>query len=117
MSKTIVLLCVLVLVSVASAAEVGVLTRVALDPNTRPPINPYEDQLNSMWFAQADANAGTTNPHAVVTTITGPFGVLAVAIDSRESGAAKPDVLRIDFSGQGKFAQAPTAEIKSVTEV
>jgi hypothetical protein len=60
----------------------------------------------------ADKARGLVNAHSVVGVAQGAPGGLQVAIDSAKADATQPDVVRLDFSGQGKFKGAPTAGIK-----
>ncbi len=111
MSKMAMVAGVLLLCSLAMAAQEGQLTRVALEPNDRPQMNPYGGTLFFMSFSKADEDMGAVNPHAVVSTANAPFGTIWVAVDSTSAEAGMPDVLRIDFSGQGKFDKAVAVEL------
>ena len=60
----------------------------------------------------ADKARGLVNEHSVVGVAPKTAGGMHVAIDSTKADATQSDVLRLDFSGQGKFKDAPTAGIK-----
>lgn len=52
-------------------------------------------------FAKASEGMGTVNPKAVVATFQGT--TIKAAIDSAKADAEHPDLLRLDFTGSGKF--------------
>ena len=54
--------------------------------------------------------AGLVNTRAVVASAYGGPAV-RIAIDSTKPDAARPDVVRFDFSGKGKFAGAPAVPL------
>ncbi|MDP6542695.1 MAG: hypothetical protein QGH60_01820 [Phycisphaerae bacterium] len=60
----------------------------------------------------ADKTLGLVNQHSVVGVAAKNAGGMHVAIDSVKADATQSDVIRLDFSGQGKFKDAPTAQIK-----
>ena len=60
----------------------------------------------------ADKDRGLVNEHSVVGVAQGTLAGVHVAIDSAKADAAAPDLIRLDFSGKGKFKGAPTAGIK-----
>jgi hypothetical protein len=65
------------------------------------PLRAYGSQ-----FTKPDANAGTTSPLAVVTPLTVRDKTFHAAIDASKADLKTPDVIRFDFSGQGKFGDA-----------
>ena len=60
----------------------------------------------------ADKDRGLVNEHSVVGVAQGTLVAVHVAIDSAKADATAPDLIRLDFSGKGKFKGAPTAGIK-----
>jgi len=68
--------------------------------------------VNHFTHGGADKARGLVNQHSVVGAAPKASGGVHVAIDSTKADAARSDVLRLDFSGQGKFKGAPTVEIK-----
>ncbi len=50
----------------------------------------------------AAKDCGTVNPKAIVGTVKSPYTV-SVAIDCKDADGKAPDVVRLDFTGQGKF--------------
>jgi hypothetical protein len=66
-------------------------------------------------FANAPKDCGTANPHAVVGTINSPYKV-SVAIDSRNAEGKAPDVVRLDFTGTGKFDGKSMVPLKATEE-
>jgi hypothetical protein len=66
-------------------------------------------------FANAPKDCGTANPHAVVGTINSPYKV-SVAIDSKNADGKAPDVVRLDFTGTGKFDGESMVPLKATKE-
>jgi len=106
--KSALLTSILLLAAATAWAAEGDLTPVACSPE-------LALQNNRLWtgpFTRPDKDAGTVNPHAVVARVRGEMGAVAVvAIDSRQTDAKAPDVLRLDFTGQGRFAGAPVVPL------
>ena len=67
--------------------------------------------FNSSNFQKADPDSGTVHPNAVVTRLTGTPGIF-VAFDANDANASAPDVVRLDFSGRGKFDKAVSIPLK-----
>ena len=59
--------------------------------------------ISSGAFARPAPDSGTVHPHATVTTFQTAIGTVNVALDARSVEAEQPDLLRIDFSGSGRF--------------
>ncbi len=103
-------LAALVAVAIPIRAEVGDLQPVACPAASALMARPLYAQAQN--FAKAPEGCGTVNPHAVVATLRSGDLVIKVAIDSAKADAATPDVLRLDFSGAGKFADAAVVPLK-----
>jgi hypothetical protein len=113
MKKVVLSLCVLGLAAAwAFGSEEGILKPVAIEPRSVPSLGPNGGSLYGHQFGKPGEDAGTVNPHAVFTTLQTMFSPVSVAIDSRQADAAGPDVVRIDFTGQGKFQDAVVAELR-----
>ena len=65
-------------------------------------------------FAPVDSDSGTINDEAGITRIFSESLSLAVAVDSVKPDAERPDVVRLDFSGKGKFVGAPSFPLKKI---
>lgn len=94
-------------------AKAGDLTFVK-DPTG---VGPPSQEAEFYQFTKAkDPNAaGLVNPHAVIASSYGGLAVW-IAIDSTKPDATRPDVVRLDFSGKGKFAGAPTLPLTIKTD-
>ena len=68
--------------------------------------------VNRFTHGGADKDRGLVSEHSVVGAASKIAGGMHVAIDSVKPDASQSDVLRLDFSGQGKFKGAPTVAIK-----
>jgi hypothetical protein len=91
-------------------AGVGDLRPVAVEPGQALRLRPL--YCNGRQFSQRTEGDGTVNPHATIGTMrNGKFTVRA-AIDSRAPNAKAPDVVRLDFSGEGTFAGKPVVPLK-----
>ena len=85
-------------------------------PEPAPP--EFAVQLRGMQFVKSADDAGTINPHAVVSDVllssvsTRKTAPPKVAIDSSKPEDSQPDVVRLDFSGKGNFSEAPFLSLK-----
>ena len=77
-------------------------------------ILPYRYFANSEQFTKPTEGDGTVSPHAVVARFDGPIP-FQMAIDTTAPDATQPDVVRFDFTNQGRFAYAPTAALKIIS--
>jgi len=101
------LLCALVVLGLSSTLPggVGELSYVAVESKdaimgSRPSF------ANPNQFKNPPADSGTVSPDATVATLrVGPM-TIAVAVDSKAADAKAPDVVRVDFTGEGKFKDA-----------
>ena len=105
-SKILCIILVGLTASVAFAAE-GQLKPIAIRDKTMIYFSPF----GSSDFHKADADSGTIHPGAVVAKLEGGTGVI-VAVDATDPNASAPDVLRLDFTGKGRFENAPTVPMK-----
>lgn len=72
-------------------------------------------------FTHAGPNCGTVNKHAVVTAFAcqgsgGTTMAIKAAIDSNSPDANTPNVLRLDFTGEGKFDNRNVIPLPEITE-
>lgn len=86
-------------------------------PEQSPP--DYTVRLLGSTFAKPAEDSGTTSRHAIIADLrierSGGKSVLMAAVDSRKSDDARPDVIRLDFTGKGNFTDAPFIGLKSET--
>jgi hypothetical protein len=68
---------------------------------------PFRYYARYREFTRPGEDAGTVSPHAVMAVLEGPIR-FAVAIDSSTADVTQPDVVRFDFTGQGRFTDAAT---------
>ena len=97
---------VLAFSAVLACADVGDLERIASSPRSGG-LN-----ANQRDFATASTDSGTTNRLATVVTLRSGKITISAAIDSRTADAAKPEVIRLDFTGRGKFKDAVEVPLK-----
>jgi len=83
-----------------SATPPGVLVSVPAHPRSKITIDPDD-------FKSPGPNAGTIHPDARVVRITRGKLTLAIAFDAASPKAAVIDRVRLDFTGQGNFVNAP----------
>lgn len=110
--KLVLSMCVLAVLAGVAFGEEGVLTPVAIEPSTIPSLGQSRGELIGYQFGKPGGDSGTVSSRAVMTTLQTMFSPIAVAIDSTEPDAVKPEVVRIDFTGEGKFADAVVARLK-----
>jgi hypothetical protein len=101
---------VLCLLATALAAWAGELTPVACEADLALGIQPV--YVQGTGFKPGQADSGLVSSLARVGTISGTGWSFQLAIDSSTADAKAPDVVRLDFTGKGKFAGAPTAALK-----
>ncbi|NLF32907.1 MAG: hypothetical protein GX591_18720 [Planctomycetes bacterium] len=89
--------------------EVGRLRPVAVPTG----LTSFRDGLRAGQeaFAKPAEGSGTVHPGAMVATLDTPGGKLAVAVDAADREAKMPDIVRLDFSGRGRFEGAPVARL------
>ena len=63
-------------------------------------------------FAKPSEGDGTVHRKAKIASIQMGGQTVKLAIDAQDPGDKKPNVVRIDLSGQGQFAAAPTAPLQ-----
>jgi hypothetical protein len=100
----------LCLLATAIAAWAGELTPVACDSGLALGIQPV--YVQGTGFKPGQAGSGLVSSLARVGTISGTGWSFQLAIDSTTTDAKAPDVVRLDFTGKGNFAGAPTAALK-----
>ncbi|KKK81630.1 hypothetical protein LCGC14_2811520, partial [marine sediment metagenome] len=83
-----------------STTPPGVLVSVPAHPRSKITIDPDD-------FKSPGPNAGTIHPDARVVRITRGKLTLAIAFDAASPKAAVIDRVRLDFTGQGNFVNAP----------
>jgi len=111
MKKTPIVLATLLLAAVVARGGVGDLSHVACD--VKDALKPQSLSYGTSRSTEAPKVSGVVNPKASVLLLRAPGGlVVSVAIDSAKPGAAAPDVVRLDFTGAGKFAKAPSLPLK-----
>lgn len=64
-------------------------------------------------FEKPGPDACTVHKGAIVATLPFRDGHMKLAIDATSAEASLPDVLRLDFTGEGRFHDAPTVPIKA----
>ena len=101
---------VLCLLATALAAWAGELTPVACEADLALGIQPV--YVQGTGFKPGQADSGLVSSLARVGTISGTGWSFQLAIDSSTADAKAPDVVRLDFTGKGNFAGAPTAALK-----
>jgi hypothetical protein len=97
MNRALAFVSVLVITSFALAQEVQFLE-----------VGPFDALDKTLHYVQEFDNAkpdsGTVNPHAIVCTVKMSADLtVSAAIDADGTDAAKPNILRLDFTGKGKF--------------
>ena len=102
---------VCLLVAATACAEVGDLLPAA-DSKVKPlmakGLFAYGKQ-----FKKAKAGSGTTWPKAIVAQVTSGGARFVVAIDAKDPAAKVPDLMRIDFSGKGRFNDEHVLPLKN----
>jgi len=106
---------VLCLLATALGAWAGELTPVACDGDLALGIQPV--YVQGTGFKPGLADSGLVSSQARVGMVSGTGWSFQLAIDSSTAGAKAPDVVRLDFTGKGKFAGAPTAALKPIASV
>jgi hypothetical protein len=100
MVKRITMLCIVL--SVSGAAWAGDLTPIAGTPQQQ---SPYQRMYaRGGGFTEPPAEAGAVSENATVVKFTNGQTVIHGMIDSSKADAEAPDVLRLDFTGKGTFA-------------
>lgn len=68
-------------------------------------------------FVKADADSGAVNPHATVVKCRGMNGLMPVVIcvDSESAEAKEADLIRLDFTGKGKFNAEQVVPLKKAS--
>lgn len=99
----------ILLVSGVVLAEVGHLKFVPLSPSPRRLPGMATRPLYTSRLTDPAPGSGTVHPKARVAAV----GKLAFALDAKDPKADKLDVLRIDVSGKGTFADAATLPLKA----
>ena len=106
---------VLCLLATALGAWAGELTPVACDGDLALGIQPV--YVQGTGFKPGLADSGLVSSQARVGMVSGTGWSFQLAIDSSTADAKAPDVVRLDFTGKGKFAGAPTAALKPIASV
>ena len=101
---------VVVGVALPLLADVGDLKPVACPAGSA--LMPGSLYASVRAFAQAPEGCGTVNPHAVVATLRTGELAIKVAVDSSKPDAGASDLIRVDFSGAGKFADAVVVPLR-----
>jgi hypothetical protein len=115
MAKMLSAAAVLLMLALAPAmAEVGDVTPMATEPG-------LGLSQNGMFadypeFAKPADGAGTVHSGAVVAGVGSGGMPLAVAIDAMKADDKQPNVLRLDFTGQGKFNDQQVVPFKLETD-
>lgn len=110
MSKFTGLLAAAIVLSVA----VGQAAAAEATPTAEVPrgvLLPYRYFARSNEFSKPPEDAGTVSPQAVAVGLSGPIRFHA-AIDAATPEAAQPELVRFDFTAQGRFTDAATAPLK-----
>jgi hypothetical protein len=113
MKGAILLVLAAVVLALAPAALAGDLKPCACDPNDASMSCMSRSSASGQQFAKPAADAGTVHPDALVATLA-PQNKVKVAVDAAKADAKNPDVLRFDFTGAGKFADATSMPMKAV---
>lgn len=66
----------------------------------------------SKAFSKPDPNAGCASEHAVTAKVFYAGRNILLAIDCAKPGDKAPSVVRVDFTGEGDFSDAPTVPFK-----
>jgi len=70
--------------------------------------------LTDAKFSQPAEGSGVTNPgQAMVATFTTAIGPISIALDSTSAEGKRPDLVRFDFGGSGKFNDTDVAPFKA----
>ena len=101
---------VLCLLATALAAWAGELTPVACEADLALGIQPV--YVQGTGFKPGQAGSGLVSAQARIGSASGTGWSFQLAIDSSTADAKAPDVVRLDFTGKGNFAGAPTAALK-----
>ena len=108
--KRLLVLCVLLMLPTGLEADVGDLTPVPSEPNLS--LQRADLRAGPRNFANRTDGDGTISRHAVIATFRLPSGPpLKVAIDSKSADAKAPEVIRMDFTGEGKFQDTPVVPL------
>lgn len=99
MLKQITYLCIVLAVS--GAVWAGDLTPIAGSPQASPYQRMY---ARGEGFTEPPAEAGAVSENATVVKFTNGSTVIHGMIDSAKADAPAPDVIRLDFTGKGTFA-------------
>ena len=113
MKKAFVLCVFLVLPGVLHAA-VGDLKPVSVSPRQALMAKPLFGSRGS--FTKPTEGDGTVNKHAMVATLKSGKLVIKVAIDTRSPDTKVPDVIRFDFTGEGKFDDKLVVPLKRLNQ-
>lgn len=105
------IICILLL---AAGTQAGELTRVACDPSDASGAQMLYGGGNNV--SKPKEGSGLVSPAAVIISFPGRGTNVMVAVDSTKADATAPDVLRFDFTGQGKFDGAPTVPLKTAAK-
>ena len=104
------IICILFLATAGSQA--GELTRVACDPSEAIGAQMLLHYGGSNNVTKPRQGIGLVSPAAVIISFPGQGTNVQVAVDSAKADATALDLLRFDFTGQGKFEGAPTVPLK-----
>lgn len=91
----------------SAAADVGKLEPVA--PDVQEAIGASPVFVMNAEFTKPPEGSGVTSDKSRMTSLSAGSWKVLVAIDSRQADATEPDVLRFDFSGQGKLVDGNVA--------
>jgi len=100
------------LVAAAAQAGVGDLTDIVCQPSqaiSAQALGAYGQAA----FGKPAADSGTVNPHAMVATLRAKSLTVKAAIDSRKADENTPNVIRLDFTGKGKFGADAVVALKA----
>jgi hypothetical protein len=95
-----------------ASAEVGDLTYKSCPPGLAITSSPVYASYQDLAASAGAKVEGVVNAHATIATV--PIGekAIKVAVDSKEPNTAVPDVVRFDFTGEGKFNDKSVAPLK-----
>lgn len=102
MARNAIVLAVLLLISAPARAQVGQVKPVACDPRMALGGN-VTFESNSGRFLKPPQGGGTVHRNAVSIVLKLGQAKIAVAIDGDSADASKPNLARLDFTGQGTF--------------
>ena len=105
-------ICILFLLS-APAAWGAELSRIACDPSDA--LNHQPCRASGAARTKPAEGSGAVNAKAIVISFRGLAVPLKVAVDSAKPDAKAPDILRLDFTGKGRFTDAPTVPLKDIS--